>query len=132
MPASVDPAWLTSLHSLRRRVRDRAGIIVLGPLILFVCLLVIMVVGGKLLYPAPRGLYLNVARPELHYAADSADVYSSGRLVRQLQRGDSVWVVRLENGSWVVFADRGGHEVVGIGVGLLEPRRPTSPTGSRG
>jgi len=105
-------------------LRDRSGMIVLGPLILFVLLLIIMVVAGKIFYPAPRGTYRTEPVPELSYALAPAEVRSGDRVALRLQPGDSVWVVRLDNGSAVVFRDRAGRQVIGVTSGLLGSERP--------
>jgi hypothetical protein len=102
-------------------LRDRRGIIVLGPLIAFVCILVIMVVAGKLIYPTPRGIYAPPPRPRLHVAVSAADLFTGGREVRSLRAGERVWVERLDNGSAVVFRDASGREVLGITDALLVP-----------
>jgi len=107
-----------------RPLRDRSGMIVLGPLILFVLLLIIMVVAGKIFYPAPRGTYRTEPVPELSYALAPAEVRSGDRVALRLQPGDSVWVVRLDNGSAVVFHDRAGRQVIGVTSGLLGSERP--------
>jgi hypothetical protein len=106
------------------RLRDRRGIIVLGPLIIFVIVLIIMVVAGKIFYPAPRGTYRTEPVPELSYALAPAEVHSGDRVAMRLQPGDSVWIVRLDNGSAVVFRDGAGREVVGVTSGLLGTERP--------
>jgi len=100
-------------------LRDRRGIIVLGPLIAFVVLLVVMVLAGKILYPEPRGTYVTRPAPELSYVVSPAEVYSGNRLAMTLRPGEPVWVVRLDNGSAVVFRDRTGREVVGITSAFL-------------
>lgn len=109
---------------LARPLQNRQGIIVLGPLIAFVCLLIVMVVAGKLMYPPPRGLYISRPQPELHYAVMPAPVYSGERVVMYLQPGDSAWIVRLDNGSAVVFRDPAGGGSVGVTTGFLTPSRP--------
>ena len=98
--------------------------IVLGPLILFVLLLAIMVLAGKIFYPAPRGTYRTEPVPELNYALAPAEVHSGERVALRLEPGDSVWIVRLDNGAAVVFRDRAGREVVGVTSALLHPERP--------
>ncbi|MBW3630139.1 MAG: hypothetical protein KY464_12675 [Gemmatimonadetes bacterium] len=114
------------------RLRDRRGIIVLGPLIAFVVLLVIMVVAGKILYPKPRGTYVTPPAPELNYVVSPTEVYSGERLARRLRPGDAVWVVRLDNGAAVVFRDQSGREVIGVTAGLLESSRPRARGSSQG
>lgn len=104
-----------------RRLRDERGMIVLAPLILFVLLLIVMVVAGKLLYPAPRGIYRSEPEPRLEYARAAAPVYSAGREVARLEPGDSAWIVRLDNGSVAVFRDRSGESLMGVAEGLFEP-----------
>lgn len=105
---------------------DERGIIVLGPLIVFLCLLVVMVVAGKLLYPPPRGVYLTPPRPELRYALSSAEVYARDSVVQRLRPGQGVWAVQLDNGTAVVFRDRSGRGVVGVTRVLLSPSAPRS------
>ena len=121
----------TSAHRLRR-LRDRSGIIVLGPLIAFVVLLVIMVVAGKIFYPAPRGTYVTPPTPELHYALSPADVYSGNRLALRVRPGDPVWIVRLDNGAAVVFRDGTGSEVVGVTPALVGSARQATRRATRG
>ena len=103
--------------------RDERGMIVLAPLIAFTLLLIIMVVAGKLLYPAPRGIYREEPRPRLEYALADAPVYAAGREVSRLSRGDSAWIVRLDNGSAAVFADPAGERLLGVAEGLFRPAR---------
>lgn len=114
------------------RLRDRSGIIVLGPLVALVVLLVVMVVAGKVLYPAPRGTYVTPAAPELHYAASPADVYSGNRLALRVRPGDPVWIVRLDNGAAVVFRDGTGREVVGVTPALVGSARRATRRAPRG
>jgi hypothetical protein len=97
--------------------------IVLAPLIVFVCLLVVMVVAGKLIYGTPRGIYRTEATPRLEYALAPAPVYEAGRVVSRLESGDSAWIVRLDNGSVAVFRDPAGEQLVGVAEGLFEPAR---------
>ena len=114
----------TRRFSIPNPLRDQRGIIVLGPLILFVLLLIVMVLAGKIFYPAPRGTYRTEPVPELSYALAPAEVHSGEAVALRLQPGDSVWIVRLDNGSAVVFRDRAGREVIGVTSGLLGSRRP--------
>lgn len=128
MPAAAPP-FLPVADAARRftRLGDRSGIIVLGPLIAFVLLLVVLVVAGKIIYPAPRGTYVTRPAPELYYAAAPAEVFSGNRLALRVRPGDPVWIVRLDNGAAVVFRDRSGREVVGVTPALVgsavPPRR---------
>jgi hypothetical protein len=113
-----------TLHGHLARLSDRRGIIVLGPLVLFVILLAIMVLAGKIFYPAPRGTYRTDPVPELGYALAPAEVHAGGRVALRLQPGDSVWIVRMDNGSAVVFRDRGARELVGVTSGPVGSARP--------
>ena len=114
-----------SAASPRRRAlaKDRRGMIVLAPLILFTLLLILMVLAGKLFYPAPRGTYRVPTAPELQVVAAPGEVVSGDRVAMRLRPGDSVWVVRLDNGSAVVFRDRTGRQVIGVTRTLLTARR---------
>jgi hypothetical protein len=103
---------------------DRGGMIVLAPLIAFTALLVIMVVGGRLLYPAPREPYRPEPRPQRHHVAAPATVFAGGAPVLQLQPGDAVWMTRLDNGAVVVFADSTGRELVGLAAPVPTYRQP--------
>ena len=76
----------------------------LGPLVLLVVILLVMVLGGKLLYRDPPASYIQPQRPELSRALSVVEVYDGERLVRRLHPGDPLWAVRLQNGEVAVFA----------------------------
>ena len=105
--------------------------IVLGPLIVFVVVLIVMVVAGKVFYPTPRGTYRTAPAPELHYVVAPGEVYAGERLAMRLRPGDPVWVVRLDNGAAVVFRDRTGREVIGVTRTFLGAPA-AAPAGRRG
>ena len=113
--------------SLGRSARDTRGIIVLGPLIVFLGVLIVMVVAGKLLYRDPRPPYVDHAGPELQYVVYPAEVYSADRVVMRLQPGDSVWAARLDNGTAAVFRSRTAKVALGVTSGLLVPGRVVPP-----
>ena len=106
--------------------------IVLGPLIAFVILLIIMVVAGKIFYPAPRGTYRTEPAPQLSYVLQPGEVYAGDRVAMRLRPGDPVWVVRLDNGAAVVFRDRTGREVIGVTRALLGSGPATGAPAPRG
>lgn len=89
---------------------DRRGNIVLVPLIALTLLILVLVLGGKLLYPPPPR-YVDSRAP--------AEVVSPGRVAFRLQPGDSAWVVALDNGAAAVFRDPSGGEVLGVVTGAL-------------
>jgi predicted deacylase len=62
---------------------------------------VVMVVGGKLLYP-PTPHYVMPIRPFKAVAPSGGVIYSARRPVRQIEAGDTVWVSRASNGLPVV------------------------------
>ena len=101
--------------------------IVLAPLIAFTILLIVMVVAGKLIYGKPRGTYRTPPTPELSYVLSPGEVYDGDRLAMRLRPGEPVWVVRLDNGSAVVFRDRTGREVIGVTRALLGSGEKPAP-----
>ena len=106
--------------------------IVLGPLIAFVLLLIVMVVAGKIFYPTPRGTYRTTPVPELQQVVAPGEVYAGERVAMRLRPGDAVWVVRLDNGSAVVFRDRTGREAIGVTRVLLGAPAAPAPAAGRG
>ena len=124
--SAASPAGLVGL------MKDRRGVIVLGPLIVFALLLVVMVVGGKIIYPEPRGTYRTPPAPELLYAVAPGEVYAADRVAMRLRPGDQVWVVRLDNGAAVVFRDRTAREVIGVTRALLGAARSGAPVSRPG
>jgi hypothetical protein len=122
--SSAEGEVRTGRHAAAGLSLDRRGMIVLAPLIAFTLLLVVMVLGGRLLYPAPREPYRSEVRPQRHYVAAPATVFAGGAPVLQLQPGDPVWVSRLDNGQLAVFADSTGRQLVGLAAPVPTHRQP--------
>ncbi len=110
----------TPLHP---RVKDERGFIILGGLILIVVVLVVGVMLGKVLRRQYPDSYVESTAAR-HYVVSDTEMQMAGRTVARLQRGDSVWATRLENGDVAITSDRAGNKVVGfVGSAALSPVR---------
>ena len=106
------------------RLSDEHGLIVLVPLVVIAVLVLVLVVGGKILYPEPP-VYLKEPAPERYFAHSTVVIRQHGRVVRTLVPGDSVWLVKLESGIHVAFSEPPRTRPVGIADGLLLRQRVT-------
>ena len=110
---------------MESRVKDERGFIIFGALILIVVLLVVGVMLGKVLRKQYPDSYVESTATR-HWVVTDAELQLGGRTVGRLQRGDSVWATRLENGDVAVTADRAGQKLVGfVGSDAISTERTT-------
>ncbi|HEX8359010.1 MAG TPA: hypothetical protein VF613_02755 [Longimicrobium sp.] len=95
------------------KLKDERGFIIFGALILIVVLLVVGVLLGKVLRRQYPDSYIETTAAR-HWVVSDADMEMGGRKVARLQRGDSVWATRLENGDVAITSDRAGQKVMGF------------------
>ena len=107
------------------RLKDERGFIIFGALILIVVLLVVGVLLGKVLRVQYPDSYIESTATR-HWLVSDAELQLGGRTVGRLQRGDSVWATRLENGDVAITADRAGQKLVGfVGSAAISTVRTT-------
>lgn len=112
---------MIALPRRSRAPRGEDGFVVFGCLILIVVVFVSAVLLGKLIHGEPP-LHLQAGTREVRHVVRPVELTYGARIVDRLERGDSVWVERVEGGEVVVYASPDALEMVGFAPDSLLPR----------
>lgn len=102
------------MHRWTRVLSDRSGIVILGPLIVFVVIFSTMIVIGMIINRADRPPPDPPLPREAMYAAVPVEVRFGGRVTARKEPGELLWVRMRPQGDATVYESEESNVIIGF------------------